>query len=245
MLRITQKLGFKAPVIGIRTLATHSTEQPLPKTPSKVQLDSRKLSNPKKLYELIQSSIAKGEPHFKIGGKQLYFPTARVVLLRPNAKHTPYQAKFIVPKSFNRMDLRDYLYNLYGLRVFKITTQIIPGKFVREGVVARYRTGSIKKMTVDLLEPFVWPEEPKDKDEEYNVGFMNELDKYVENTRRLGSDKLKAGTAFGGALGPYPKKPEPFVPKFLKKKLLNEKNETKSINDKKENEKLISKYLNL
>ncbi len=200
---------------------------------------------PQKIYTLIQKSIAKGEAHFKVGGKKLYFPTARVVLLRPNAKHTPYQAKFIVPKSFNKMDLRDYLYHLYGIRAFKITTQLIAGKYTREGAIARYRTPQIKKMTVDLLEPFIWPEEPENKKEEFNIKFMEEMRLYGEESRRIGSDKFKPGKAFDGELGPYPHKPEPFVPKFLKKNLINERNKDQAKIDRADNEKLVSKYLDL
>lgn len=204
-----------------------------------------KPSYPQKLYTLIQKSIAKGEPHFKVGGKKLYFPTARIVLLRPNAKHTPYQAKFIVPKSFNKMDLRDYLYHLYGIRAFKITTQLIAGKYTREGAIARHRTPQIKKMTVDLMDPFIWPEEPEKKKEDFNIGFMEEIRQYGEDSRRLGSDRMKPGVAFNGELGPYPRKPEPFVPKFLKKNLVNEKNRTRAKSDRADNEKLISQYLGL
>jgi len=202
-------------------------------------------SYPQKLYKLVQSAIAKGEPHFRVGGKQLYFPTARVVLLRPNAKHTPYQAKFIVPKTFNKMDLRDYLYHLYGLRVFKVTTQLIAGKFVRSGSNARYRSPQIKKMTVDLMDPFIWPEEPVDKKEQFNINYMKDLDKYAEEARREGSDKFKPGKAFGGQLGPYPRKPEPFMTKALRKRLINLRTKEVGSNDRLENEKLISNYLDL
>lgn len=198
-----------------------------------------------KLLKLNQASIDKGEAHFRVGENKQYFPTARVILLRPNAKHTPYQAKFIVPKGFNRFDLRDYLYHVYGLRAFNITTQLLHAPYTRTGnAVARYRTGQIKKMTIDMLEPFVWPEEPENKDA-WNVDFFKELEKYSEQKQAFGSDKLKQGTAFGGILGPYKHKPEPFIPKKLKSQLLNEKNKARMKADRADEVDLVTKYLGL
>ncbi|KAH3679596.1 hypothetical protein WICMUC_000828 [Wickerhamomyces mucosus] len=202
-------------------------------------------SHSNKLFKLIHNSIDSGEAHFKIGGKKLYFPTARVILLRPNAKHTPYQAKFIVPKSFNRMDLRDYLYHVYGLRAFNITTQLQHSKFTRDGnAIARYRTGQIKKMTIEMVEPFIWPQEPKDKNP-WNVKFFQNLEKYAADKQRLGSDQFKPSEAFDGALGPYKPKPQPFIPKHLKNRLINEKTKIHTKHSKKDDIELVSKYLNL
>lgn len=198
-----------------------------------------------KLLKLNQASIDKGEAHFRVGGKKLYFPTARVILLRPNAKHTPYQAKFIVPKAFNRLDLRDYLYHLYGLRAFNITTQLLHAPYTRDGnAVGRYRTGQIKKMTVDMTEPFVWPEEPENKDA-WNIAFFKELEKFSEDKQAFGSDKLKAGRAFGGVLGPYKHRPEPFIPKKLKSQLINEKNKVRVKHDRVDEVELVTRHLGL
>ncbi|CDR42981.1 CYFA0S10e04500g1_1 [Cyberlindnera fabianii] len=198
-----------------------------------------------KLNKLMHDSIDTGLPHFRVGGRKQYFPTARVILLRPNAKHTPYQAKFIVPKSFNRMDLRDYLYHVYGLRAFNITTQLLHAPYTRDGnAVARYRTGQIKKMTIDMTEPFVWPEEPKNKNK-WNVQFFKDLKTYSEERQQVGSNKFKPGTAFNGALGPYKHKAEPFIPKKLKRELLNKKVKVKSQTDRSDDVELIEKHLGL
>lgn len=243
---------------GTRSLATvrHQTiksaaikSKVKPVTSSKPKKQQKEPEPPKstyseRLYKLVQKGIEEGKPHFRVGGKKLYFPTARVVLLRPNARHTPYQAKFIVPKSFNKTDLRDYLYHLYGLRVVKVTTQLLPGEFTRDGAIARYRTAQTKKMTVDLLEPFIWPTEPKQKDE-WNIQFMEDLKTYSDEAKAFGSDRNKPGTAFNGALGPYEHRPEPFVPKWMKKRLINLRNEAKSIADRTDNEQLVTKYLQL
>ncbi|CEP62883.1 mitochondrial 54S ribosomal protein uL23m LALA0_S06e06040g [Lachancea lanzarotensis] len=180
-----------------------------------------------KILNWSTEAIEQGKPHFKVGETQLYFPKARVILLRPGAKHTPYQAKFIVPKSFNKLDLRDYLYNIYGLRALNVTTQLLHGKYTRVNqVMPRYRSAQIKKMTIDMAEPFVWPEEPENKDP-WGAALVEDLNKYREEQTRIGSDKFKPGTAFDGALGPYQPAAQPFIPKFLKRRLINQTTKAK------------------
>lgn len=176
---------------------------------------------------LAQQGIENNAAHFRVGGKKLYFPKARIILLRPNAKHTPFQAKFIVPKSFNKLDLRDYLFHVYGLRAMNVTTQLLHGRYERVGNMAspRYRGPQIKKMTIDMNEPFIWPAEDVENSL-YDKQFNEELNKYREETMmNLGSDKLKPYKAFGGALGPFNDNmvAQPFIPKNLKKKLQNNK----------------------
>ncbi|SCU85886.1 LAME_0D03400g1_1 [Lachancea meyersii CBS 8951] len=203
--------------LPIRTLATAAAE--LPKVDDQSS-SSVRVSD--KILNWSKEAIEQGKPHFRVGEKQLFFPKARVILLRPGAKHTPYQAKFIVPKSFNKLDLRDYLYNLYGLRALNITTQLLHGKYTRVNqVMPRYRTAQIKKMTIDMAEPFIWPDEPENKDP-WGASLVEDLNKYREEQTRIGSDKLKPGTAFDGALGPYQPGAQPFVPKFLKRRLINQ-----------------------
>ncbi|SCU88651.1 LAMI_0D10858g1_1 [Lachancea mirantina] len=185
-----------------------------------------------KILSKSRTGISQGRPHFKVGGTELFFPKARVILLRPNAKHTPYQAKFIVPKSFNKLDLRDYLFHLYGLRAMNITTQLLHGKYTRVNpVMPRYRQPQIKKMTIDMAEPFIWPEEPEDK-EAWSGSLVKELNKYREEKLRIGSDQFKPGTAFEGALGPYRPAPQPFVPRLLGRRLENNKRRSQSRVDK-------------
>ncbi|SCU88714.1 LANO_0D02872g1_1 [Lachancea nothofagi CBS 11611] len=204
-----------------RSLATVATEV------SKVEENRSTVRVSDKILNWSREAIAQGKPHFRVGGTQHYFPKARLVLLRPNAKHTPYQAKFIVPKSFNKLDLRDYLFHVYGLRAMNVTTQLLHGKYTRVNqVMPRYRAPQIKKMTIDMAEPFIWPAEPKDKDP-WGATLVEDLSKYREEQTRIGSDKYKPGTAFDGALGPYQPGAQPFVPKFLKRRLLNQKNKTK------------------
>lgn len=101
--------------VPIRSLASvvESSSKILDKSGSDREVD---INVSEKIYKWTKAGIEQGKEHFKVGGNKVYFPKARIILLRPNAKHTPYQAKFIVPKSFNKLDLRDYLYHIYGLK---------------------------------------------------------------------------------------------------------------------------------
>lgn len=187
---------------------------------------------------VIQESVAKGSPttsntllpHFQVGGKELYFPKARIILLRPNAKHTPYQAKFIVPKSFNKLDLRDYLFNIYGLRTLNVTTQLLHGKYMRVSPYAgRFRGPQIKKMTIDMEEPFIWPEEPKlGENDNWNKPFIDKLNKFSEEqeTRNVGSNKYKPDQVFPGLMidGQFGFGARPFITRQMESKMKNAKN---------------------
>lgn len=180
----------------------------------------------KKMKAMSREAIEEDTPNFHMGSKKIYFPFATIKLLRPNAKHTPYQAKFIVPKSFNKMDLRDYLYNIYNLRVLNVSSALMPAVFTRNLPApygSRFRTAQIKKMTVDLIDPFVWPAETED----FNThkAACIEMDKYrTEKSAAVNSDKLKPSKAFGGILDPNPT-PMNFVSKNLRRKMKNIKSE--------------------
>lgn len=224
-----------------RSLATVVSQKPAVQ-PAKTD-ESAKVSD--KILQWSRDAIAQGKPHFKVGEKQLYFPKARIILLRPNAKHTPYQAKFIVPKSFNKLDLRDYLFHIYGLRAMNVTTQLLHAKYTRANqVMPRYRGPQIKKMTIDMAEPFVWPEEPKDKNP-WSASLVKELNKFREEQTRVGSDAFKPGTSFDGALGPYQPVAQPFVPKFLKRKLMGKKRKNTAKLDHLKKLMKVEKYVNM
>lgn len=182
-----------------------------------------------KIVQQTRDAISGDRPHFHIGGREQWFPKARVILLRNNAKHTPYQAKFIVPKSFNKLDLRDYLYNIYGLRAMNITTQLLHSRTIRPaGNVGRFRGPQIKKMTIEMLEPFVWPEEPtvEDGNDQWNTEVIKQINDFSrEINEQIRSDKRKPIKAFGGVLL-NPSDParggiEPFIPVKLKRYMLN------------------------
>lgn len=194
----------------------------------------------KKMYQQSREAIEEGEANFQVGSKKIYFPYATIKLLRPNAKHTPYQAKFIVPKSFNKMDLRDYLYNIYNLRVLNVTSALMPGSYTRNLPApygSRFRAPQVKKMTVDLLEPFVWPAESEDF-KQHKLACI-EMDKYrTDKSSAVNSDKLKPSKAFGGILDPNPR-PMNFISVKLRRKMKNVKSQSILSKKKIENDNLI------
>lgn len=177
------------------------------------QMDSEKALEQ---FETFQQQLELEEPHFKIGGNKIYFPQGRICLLRPNAKHTPYQAKFLVPKSMNKMDLRDYLWNIYGLRALNVTVQLLPAKWARGAFDnARYRIPQLKKMTVDMVEPFIWPEVPKEKIEQVRAQRAGS-EKIVQHNVASGSDLKKPLDVYDGM---YAEKvvPQRFIPGQVKR----------------------------
>jgi large subunit ribosomal protein L23 len=97
----------------------------------------------------------------KHGGR----PKFTITLLR--TPHLPPNfAQFVVPLNINKLDLRDYLLHAYGVEVLNVRSFITQRKIERTkpGTTGLhyYRPRSIKKMTVELVKPFVYPEEPKD-----------------------------------------------------------------------------------
>lgn len=96
-------------------------------------------------------------------------PNFVITLTRPHPSQSPSFANFIVPLNLHKLDLRDYLWNAYGVRVLGVRSYIQQQKVTNAHPGARgttsntwYRPRSIKKMMVELERPFVWPEEPED-----------------------------------------------------------------------------------
>lgn len=85
-------------------------------------------------------------------------------------EHLPAnQMKFEVPLWFSKLDIRDYLFHVYnveivGARSYVKQSQVMQGKpdAIRPQVKRWFRPRSRKFMTVELLRPFVWPEQPAD-----------------------------------------------------------------------------------
>ncbi|CAK7895022.1 54S ribosomal protein L41, mitochondrial [[Candida] anglica] len=195
-------------------------------------------------FELSQEAFSTGQPHFRVGEKQIYFPKARVVLLRPNAKHTPYQAKFLVPRNFNRMDLRDYLWNVYGLRALNVTVQLLYRGWRRgNNDYARYRGPQFKKMTIDMEDPFVWPELPQGMIEK-NREVRNAHLKAVEHNFSTGSDKNKPLEVFDGVFNKM-SLPNSFISKSARTKGSKDLEAYKKESSKIDDKNLVSQYLNL
>ncbi|RPB29389.1 ribosomal protein L25/L23 [Terfezia boudieri ATCC MYA-4762] len=100
------------------------------------------------------------------GKKQVFLPNFRIGLLR--ASHLPPNfAQFIVPLNFTKLDLKDYLYHAYGVKVLSVRSYVVQQKVKRiknleEPRREWYRPRAIKKMTIELERPFVYPAEPTD-----------------------------------------------------------------------------------
>ncbi|CAG8920899.1 unnamed protein product [Penicillium salamii] len=115
-----------------------------------------------------QASVQPVTNHYPTGvvGKPVYMPQFRIALVH-NPNNSPKYAQFRVPLSFNKFDLRSYLWNLYGVGVLGIRSYVQAQGITRitrdgKGYGPWRRPKSQKRMTVELKEPFAWPEAPKD-----------------------------------------------------------------------------------
>lgn len=110
------------------------------------------------------------EPHDPASRPNLASPRPRhvIVFLRKN-KQSHNEATFRVPLTFTKFDIRDYLWNLYGVEVTKVRSQVIGRPLtLRNNYTNRYyRPRFAKVMTVGLVEPFQWPEIPRKTDDFY------------------------------------------------------------------------------
>ena len=103
---------------------------------------------------------------FKVGRKKVYLPNF-VITLKRNPRLEPYHAVFEVPLNLSKLDLRDYLWHLYGVETISIRSSILPGVLRRKYKVPDQprrigpmrRTKARKKMIVQLAEPFRYPAE--------------------------------------------------------------------------------------
>jgi len=80
----------------------------------------------------------------------------------------PRYAAFDVPLDFNKLDMKSYLKQAYNVDVVHIRSTVIQQKVQRKPTSSPYSQGRLfrpkskKKMTVQLVEPFIWPEPIKD-----------------------------------------------------------------------------------
>lgn len=198
-----------------------------------------------KLHAQFTQATAENKPHFIVGGREVYFPWAPVTLLRPSAKMSPYQAQFQVPRDFNKPEFRDYLWHVYGLRALNITTQIKWSEWTRQRM-SRFRTSQVKKMIIDMEQPFVWPEEDRDALETHRLSSTLAFQKFEsEMSEKRGSDLKKPAKAFDGIMGPYPEAPQSFAPQKVQSRMKNAQKAAASRQRGKKDLDLINQYLKL
>jgi hypothetical protein len=98
-------------------------------------------------------------------------PNFTLTLLRTPTQ-PPNFASFIVPLNLNKLDLRDYLWNVYGISVRGVRSYIQQQKVRQDKPGEKrpkqrkwFRPRAIKKMMVEMEQPFVWPAVPEKLDE--------------------------------------------------------------------------------
>ncbi|KAF3040940.1 hypothetical protein E8E12_007899 [Didymella heteroderae] len=98
------------------------------------------------------------------GSKKIYLPKFTVAMVRSPGL-SPYHARFEVPLDFSKYDLRDYLYHAYNVKCFNIRSYVkqMPIRDTTAQPRHWFRPDSKKYMTVEMEQPFVWPELPADK----------------------------------------------------------------------------------
>jgi len=90
------------------------------------------------------------------------------ITLRRTPHLPPKYAAFDVPLSFSKLDIKTYLKSVYNVDVIHVRSAVFQAQMKRERAVSpyaqgkRYRPRSKKKMTVELVDPFVWPEQVTD-----------------------------------------------------------------------------------
>lgn len=118
----------------------------------------------REIFDPLTSRSQLSGPPFKQGGREVFLPYFVVAMIKTSMP--PNYAKFLVPLTFNKLDLRDYLYNVYGVSCFNIRVYVEQqrariGKPVPFGERRMwFRPRARKFMTVELDKPFVWPDAP-------------------------------------------------------------------------------------
>lgn len=119
-----------------------------------------------------KESYCEGEKNGTINGGKKWLtstisPDFTIALVRTPFL-PPRYASFHVPLSFNKLDMRDYLQRVYSVGVVGVRSYIEQQKVTRMRPMGRWGYGRVrrpeskKRMTVEMKEPFVWPEAPTD-----------------------------------------------------------------------------------
>ncbi|KAG6044809.1 hypothetical protein E4U17_000380 [Claviceps sp. LM77 group G4] len=132
----------------------------------------------------VVKTAARNLPAFRLGEKKVFLPNHVITFLRKD--YLPLnEACFQVPLTFTKFDLRDYLWNVYNVEVTKVRSYVkeLPLTQRHANTRSSYRPLPLKVMTVQLVQPFQWPEKPTDLEPWYNT---------LWRTREKMSNKHKA-----------------------------------------------------
>ncbi|KAF2761667.1 hypothetical protein EJ05DRAFT_179799 [Pseudovirgaria hyperparasitica] len=145
-------------------------------------------------YIRSQEAIQRGL-RYGFGQKPVYMPSFTIQLIY---QENPNEAKFHVPLNFSKMDLHDYLYHAYGLKVKNIRSWVTNGYATKEkrpstsfdllyAKAWRWVEGK-KYMIVELHEPFIWPKPTKGKMRNKKTGEVEEVDDFRPWGKQLDAD---------------------------------------------------------
>ncbi|KUL90850.1 hypothetical protein ZTR_00901 [Talaromyces verruculosus] len=104
----------------------------------------------------------------RLAKKPIFLPEFVITLVRTPFL-PPRYATFYVPLEFNKLDMREYMKRLYNVDIISIRSFVEQQKVTREfrdgrpGHGPLRRPKSKKRMTIEMKEPFVWPEAPEDR----------------------------------------------------------------------------------
>ncbi|KAH7319914.1 hypothetical protein B0I35DRAFT_430138 [Stachybotrys elegans] len=134
--------------------------------------------------QALQAAEAAVRPAFRLGQKQIHLPN-HVITFINKPKLPPTEAYFKVPLTFTKFDIRDYLWNLYGVEVKKVRVQVLSQPLRRRTPISQshYRPKPLKYMTVELCEPFQWPEAPSDLSPWQNEMWQMREEKRLEQSQ--------------------------------------------------------------
>lgn len=116
-------------------------------------------------------------------------PSHVITLLRKDHQ-SPRFATFQVPLRFTKLDLRDYLWNVYNVEVTKVRSLVKQVELARNKRGMKYRPQPLKIMTVEMTRPFVWPEVPEDR-EAWNHKLWEGREKMIEKSQDAALDEQK------------------------------------------------------
>lgn len=156
----------------------------------------------------------------QIVGRPVYLPDIVFRLIPnytpPNEPYNPWEATFYVPHSITKLDVRSYLYSMYGLEVTYIRTDNyypkikarpgLPTKRSNKGISLQSR----KRAVVGLKQPFIFPNMREDMTTEERTAFEDTLDRtvglngtlinqdrFLRNARGLPADAWSGGREMG------------------------------------------------
>ncbi|KAL0944420.1 mitochondrial 54S ribosomal protein uL23m [Colletotrichum truncatum] len=111
----------------------------------------------------VAEAVARRAPEaFRLGKKEIFLPNHVITFIRKD-RQPPNWATFHVPLTFTKFDLRDYLWNLYGVETTAVRAWVKQTAVQRKSNRGGYfRPQSQKFMMVEMTKPFVWPSPPED-----------------------------------------------------------------------------------